>query len=175
MVLESPAFRTFVFKSVSRRLAHLMALVDEVAFRRVDQRLASRLILGRPHIVSTHQMLADDLGTSREVISRILETFQRSGMIRLGRKHIEIVDRKALDRFQRHGALTIAGPREDCARDVRRAHELRGGRDAAALPPPRETVFAAARAGGRNTCGASVTQVTDGGAGSSWSWHDAPA
>jgi CRP/FNR family transcriptional regulator, anaerobic regulatory protein len=101
MVLGSPAFRDFVFKFLSRRLAHLVALVDEVAFRRVDQRLASRLIMGRPRLASTHQRLADDLGTSREVVSRILETFQRSGMIRLGRKHIEIVDGKALDRLQR--------------------------------------------------------------------------
>jgi CRP/FNR family transcriptional regulator len=106
LVLESTAFRVFVFKSLSQRLAHLMALVDDLAFRRVDQRLASRLILGRPRIASTHQMLADDLGTSREVVSRILATFQRSGMIRLGRKQIEVVDRKALDRFQREGALT---------------------------------------------------------------------
>lgn len=106
LVLESPAFRVFVFEFLSRRLAHLMALLDDLAFRRVDQRLASRLILGRPRLASTHQMLADDLGTSREVVSRILETFQRSGMIRLGRKQIEIVDRKALDRFQREGALT---------------------------------------------------------------------
>jgi CRP/FNR family transcriptional regulator len=104
MVAGSPAFRVFVFQLLSRKLAHLMALVDELAFRRVDQRLASRLIGGRPRLASTHQMLADDLGTSREVVSRILETFQRSGMIRLGRKRIEIVDRKALDRLKRNGA-----------------------------------------------------------------------
>jgi CRP/FNR family transcriptional regulator len=46
-------------------------------------------------------MLADELGTSREVVSRILETFQQSGMIRLGRKRIEILDRNALDRLHR--------------------------------------------------------------------------
>jgi CRP/FNR family transcriptional regulator, anaerobic regulatory protein len=101
IVLESPAFRVFVFNSLSQRLTHLMALVDDVAFRRVDQRLASRLFLDRQPIVTTHQMLADDLGTSREVVSRILETFERSGMIRLGRKRIEIVDRNALDRLHR--------------------------------------------------------------------------
>jgi CRP/FNR family transcriptional regulator len=106
MVVASPAFRVFVFKFLSRRLARLTALVDELAFRRVDQRLASRLIVGPPRLASTHQMLADDLGTSREVVSRILETFQRSGMIRLGRKQIEIVDPTALDRFGRNGALT---------------------------------------------------------------------
>ena len=101
MILESPAFRVFVFNSLSQRMAHLMALVDDVAFRRVDQRLASRLLLQRQPDATTHQMLADELGTSREVVSRILETFQQSGMIRLGRKRIEILDRNALDRLHR--------------------------------------------------------------------------
>lgn len=101
MVLESPAFRVFVFNSLSQKMAHLMALVDDVAFRRVDQRLASRLLLQRQPDAPTHQMLADELGTSREVVSRILETFQESGIIRLGRKRIEILDRVALDRLHR--------------------------------------------------------------------------
>jgi len=101
MVLESPAFRVFVFNSVSERMAHLMTLVDEVAFRRIDQRLASRLLLDRPPIRATHQMLADELGTSREVVSRTLEVLQQAGMLRLGRKRIEILDRTALDRLRR--------------------------------------------------------------------------
>ena len=101
MILESPAYRVFVFNSLSQRIAHLMALVDDVAFRRVDQRLASRLLLKPQPDATTHQMLADELGTSREVVSRILETFQQSGMIRLGRKRIEILDRDGLDRLHR--------------------------------------------------------------------------
>jgi CRP/FNR family transcriptional regulator, anaerobic regulatory protein len=103
MVQESQAFRGFVFNSLSQRMAHLMALVDDVAFRRVDQRLASRLLLGEEPDTTTHQVLADELGTSREVVSRILETFQQSGMIKLGRKRIEILDRNALDRLHRIG------------------------------------------------------------------------
>ena len=101
MVLESPAFRVFVFDFIAQRMAQLMALVDDVAFRRVDQRLASRLLLQQQPDATTHQMLADELGTSREVVSRILEAFQQSGMIRLGRKRIEILDRNALDRLYR--------------------------------------------------------------------------
>jgi len=55
-----------------------------------------------PQVTATlRQMLADELGTSREVVSRTLEVFQEAGMLRLGRKRIEIVDRKALDRFRR--------------------------------------------------------------------------
>ena len=101
MVLESHAFRIFVFSFLSLRLSHLMALVDDVAFRRVDRRLASRLLAQAQPDTATHQMLADELGTSREVVSRILERFQRSGMVRLGRKRIEILDRNALDQFHR--------------------------------------------------------------------------
>jgi CRP/FNR family transcriptional regulator len=101
MVLKSPAFRAFVFNSLSQRMAHLMALIDDVAFRRLDQRLASRLLLHRQPITTTHQMLANDLGTTREVVSRTLEAFQQSGMLRLGRKRIEILDRNGLDRMHR--------------------------------------------------------------------------
>jgi len=101
MILKSPPFRVFVFQFLSQRMAHLMALIDDVAFRRVDQRLASRLLFHREPIAVTHQMLADELGTTREVVSRTLETFQESGMLRLGRRRIEILDRRALDRVHR--------------------------------------------------------------------------
>jgi CRP/FNR family transcriptional regulator, anaerobic regulatory protein len=100
LVLKSTPFRTFVFESLSQRMAHLMALIDDVAFRRVDQRLASRLLLQGETIAATHQMLADELGTTREVVSRTLESFQESGLLRLGRKRIEILDRTALARVR---------------------------------------------------------------------------
>ena len=101
LVLKTEAFRTFVFQSLSQRMARLMALIDDVAFRRVDQRLASRLLRHREPITATHQMLADELGTTREVVSRTLESFQESGMLRLGRRRIEILDRNGLDRVHR--------------------------------------------------------------------------
>jgi len=96
LILGSPAFRLFVFSALSQRMSHLMSLVDEVAFHRVAQRVAIRLLRYPPPIEITHQMLADELGTRREVVSRILERFQRSGLIRLGRKRIEILDPHAL-------------------------------------------------------------------------------
>jgi CRP/FNR family transcriptional regulator, anaerobic regulatory protein len=101
MILKSPEFRHFVFESLSHRMAHLMALIDDVAFRRVDQRLASRLLRQPEPLTVTHQMLADELGTTREVVSRTLEAFQESGILRLGRKRIEVLDRPALDRVHR--------------------------------------------------------------------------
>jgi CRP/FNR family transcriptional regulator len=101
LVLKSPEFRVFVFDFLSQRMAHLMALIDDVAFRRVDQRLASHLLKSVEPIAATHQMLADELGTTREVVSRTLESFQESGILKLGRKRIEILNRDALARV--HG------------------------------------------------------------------------
>jgi CRP/FNR family transcriptional regulator len=101
MILRVPQFREFVFRYLSQRMAHLMALIDDVAFRRVDQRLASRLLAADAPIAVTHQMLADELGTTREVVSRTLEAFQENGVVKLGRKRIEVLDRQALDRAQR--------------------------------------------------------------------------
>ena len=101
LILKVPQFREFVFRYLSLRMAHMMALIDDVAFRRVDQRLASRLLAADAPIAVTHQMLADELGTTREVVSRTLEAFQESGVLKLGRKKIEVLDRQALDRAQR--------------------------------------------------------------------------
>jgi CRP/FNR family transcriptional regulator len=73
--------------------------VDEVAFRRVDARLASFLLersrLQNPLRI-THQEIAAELGSSREVISRILEDFASRGLIRTGRGTVEILDPEAL-------------------------------------------------------------------------------
>jgi CRP/FNR family transcriptional regulator len=101
LILKSSPFRVFVFRFLSERMAHLMALIDDVAFRRVDQRLASRLLHHSEPLGITHQMLADELGTTREVVSRTLESFQKAGMLKLGRKRIEILDRPALNRVHR--------------------------------------------------------------------------
>jgi CRP/FNR family transcriptional regulator len=101
LILQSTPFRTFVFGFLSERMAHLMALIDDVAFRRLDQRLAARLLtLGEP-ITLTHQKLAEELGTTRECVSRTLSALQESGMVRLGRRRIEILDRGALTRLHR--------------------------------------------------------------------------
>ncbi len=96
----SPAFRRLVFTSFAVRLADLMALVSQVAFARVDVRLAA-LLLDRggdgPGVLELrHQDLAAELGTAREVVSRQLKEFERRGWVRLGRRAIEIRDRAAL-------------------------------------------------------------------------------
>jgi CRP/FNR family transcriptional regulator len=96
LIVESQTFRSFVFSALAQRMSHLMALVDDVVFRGIAQRVAARLLQGSQPVEVTHQMLADQFGTRREVVSRVLGRFQRSGLIRLGRKRIEILDPRAL-------------------------------------------------------------------------------
>jgi CRP/FNR family transcriptional regulator len=91
-LLGEPAFRGFVFRLFTERIAELMQLIEEVAFRKLDQRLANRL-LGKGRLLHvTHQQLADDLGSVREIVSRLLKGFAAQGLVRLGREQIEILD-----------------------------------------------------------------------------------
>jgi len=89
-------FRRFVFGIFADRLADLMALTEAVAFQRLDQRLAHALLGHGRELRLTHQALADELGTVREIVTRLLKRFERDGWVRLGRERIEIVDGHAL-------------------------------------------------------------------------------
>ena len=90
------AFRRHVFGIFADRLADLMALVEAVAFQRLDERLARALLQRGPTVQATHQALADDLGTAREIVTRLLRRFEREGWLTLGRERIELVDVEAL-------------------------------------------------------------------------------
>lgn len=98
-MLAEPAFRDFVFALFSERMAELMQLVEEVAFRKLDQRLAA-LLLGKGRTVhATHQQLADELGSVREMVSRLLKGFAEQGLVRLGREQVELLDPAGLRRI----------------------------------------------------------------------------
>jgi CRP/FNR family transcriptional regulator len=90
------SFRRYVFSVFAERLADLMALAEAVAFQRLDQRLAQALLGHGEVFETTHQALADDLGTVREIVSRLLNRFEAAGWLRLSRERIEIVDAAAL-------------------------------------------------------------------------------
>jgi CRP/FNR family transcriptional regulator len=100
---RSPVFRTFVFRAYSRRIADLFALIDDIVFQRIDVRLAERLLAleqdGTVH--ATHQALAVELGTAREVISRTLAEFQRRGWVETARGEIRIGNRAGLEHLAR--------------------------------------------------------------------------
>ena len=89
-------FRRFVFGVFADRLADLMALAEAVAFQRLDQRLAQALLGHGSSLQTTHQALADGLGTVREIVSRLLSRFERAGWVRLSRERIEVLDGAAL-------------------------------------------------------------------------------
>ena len=92
-------WREFVFDLLSERLSSVMAIVEEVVFRRMDARLASFIIergSRSDSIYITHQEISTELGTSREVISRILEDFSATGLINVSRGKINLLDRAAL-------------------------------------------------------------------------------
>lgn len=98
---NSPGFRRFVFTAYGRRVTDLLILIDAVAFSRVDTRLAEQLLSQADadgQLKLTHQALARDLGTAREVISRVLKDFERKGILRLSRGRIDILDADALER-----------------------------------------------------------------------------
>ena len=96
LMVEFEPFRKLVFSMYGERLAEVMELVDEVAFRRLDQRLAQLLVRRGPVIEATHQKLADELGSVREIVSRLLRSFEGRGWVRLERERITLVAPKPL-------------------------------------------------------------------------------
>jgi CRP/FNR family transcriptional regulator len=92
LVREHEEMRDFVFTLLSQRLTGVMELVEEIAFGRMDERLREYLIERSQddRLEVTHQKIANDLGTSREVVSRILKDFERQGRLKLSRNAIYI-------------------------------------------------------------------------------------
>lgn len=85
-------FRAFVFSIFSERVVDLMRRVEEVAFQRLDRRLASLLVARAPELRASHQELADELGSVREIVSRLLKSFEEQGWVSLGREKVEVRD-----------------------------------------------------------------------------------
>lgn len=94
--LETPAFRNEVLGLFAERMADLTSLIDAVAFHKLDGRLAGALLGHGSDIHTTHQALADELGTVREMVTRLLRRFEREGWVSLGREHIHIANGAAL-------------------------------------------------------------------------------
>lgn len=94
LIARSADFRRFVFTAFSVRVTNLFRIIDEVAFARIDVRLAQRLLKladSKSHVELTHQQLAAELGSAREVIGRQLAEFQRRGWISTSRGAIDIL------------------------------------------------------------------------------------
>lgn len=107
LVAQSKSFRDFVFAAFSKRITDLFLMIDEVAFQRLDVRLADKLLdlsNGADTVATTHQKLSVELGTAREVISRQLQEFQRRGWIEQARGSVSILDRMQLEKLASHNS-----------------------------------------------------------------------
>jgi CRP/FNR family transcriptional regulator, anaerobic regulatory protein len=102
---RSAVFRTFVFRAYAQRIADLFALIDAIVFQRMDVRLAALLLAlarGRT-VLATHHTLAAELGTAREVVSRLLGDFHRRGWVDQARGEVVLINPEALERLVRTG------------------------------------------------------------------------
>ena len=98
LIADDESFRRHVFEVFGERLAALMQVVEAIAYQKLDQRLAALLVAkaNGKDIHTTHQALADDLGSVREIVTRLLRSFEDRGWVDLGRERITVVDRAAL-------------------------------------------------------------------------------
>lgn len=102
LIARSPEFRRFVFTAFSRRVTDLFHVIEDVAFSRLDIRLAHKLLElshGGDQVTATQQQLASELGSAREVVSRVLTELHRRGWVSATRGHITISNRAALEKL----------------------------------------------------------------------------
>ncbi|MES2500279.1 MAG: Crp/Fnr family transcriptional regulator [Pseudomonadota bacterium] len=103
LMIDSAVFRQFVMTNYGVLISDLIVLLDEVAFHSIDARLAKLLLdANNVTINRTHQLIADELGTAREVVSRQLKRFEQKNWVALGRGHVEVTNRTALEKLASH-------------------------------------------------------------------------
>lgn len=99
---EEPLWRDYIFSLLSQRMVGLIDLVNALAFQGLESRMASWLInqTNHSHLIKvTHQHIAEELASSREVVSRLLKEFETRGSVELSRGEIKILDRVALSNY----------------------------------------------------------------------------
>lgn len=102
LITHSISFRSFVFHAYGSRITELFQIIEDVAFQRIDIRLAERVLelaQGKDQVAVTHKQLAVELGTAREVISRQLSEFQRREWVDQSRGLIRLLDVGSLERL----------------------------------------------------------------------------
>lgn len=96
LIRENPQWIQFIFELYNRRFEELLSVVNAIAFQKVDVRLWDLLktkvkMLKTEELNMTHQQIADELGTAREVVSRLLKQLERDKKISLGRNKVKIL------------------------------------------------------------------------------------
>lgn len=106
LLAKDARFRELVFRNLAHRVGELTDVIDELLLHRTDQRLARWLARQPgPLLTLTHEDIAQELGTAREVVSRTLKSFERNGWIELGRGKITLCDSAALRTYGAHEPL----------------------------------------------------------------------
>lgn len=103
---RSAVARDYVFGLFASRLTDVLLLLEEVVFQRMDERLAAILLeaaarSGSDTVHATHEQLAEEAGTAREVVTRVLRDFAAKGWVEIGRGQTTILDRKGLSHVRR--------------------------------------------------------------------------
>ncbi len=103
---RSSAAREYVFGLFAERLTDVLLLLEEVVFQRMDERLAAILLENAARhqddtVIATHEELAEEAGTAREVVTRVLKEFSTNGWVEVGRGKVKILDRKGLSHVRR--------------------------------------------------------------------------
>jgi CRP/FNR family transcriptional regulator len=99
LVISSDPMRRYIFETVTRGLVEVTTLLEDVAFRTMESRLAALLLqhfATADVIAMRHEDIAAELGTAREVVSRLLENYERRGAINLSRGRVEMRDEAVL-------------------------------------------------------------------------------
>ena len=99
LVVTSDSMRRYIFETVTRGLVEVTTLLEDVAFRTMESRLAALLLqhFATADVISMrHEDIAAELGTAREVVSRLLENYERRGAINLSRGRVEMRDEAVL-------------------------------------------------------------------------------
>jgi CRP/FNR family transcriptional regulator len=91
-----PSWKSFVFGTYQKRFEEMLNAIDSIAFKKMDERLLEYLerkknALNTKELNITHEEIANDIGTSREVISRLLKQLERMGAVKLSRNKIELL------------------------------------------------------------------------------------
>jgi CRP/FNR family transcriptional regulator len=95
-IRKYPEWTAFMFKLYHKRFEELLTVVNSMAFDKLDQRLENLLrqkvdLHGDAVVATTHQQLADELGSTREVVSRLLKLMENDGLVKLSRNKVELV------------------------------------------------------------------------------------
>jgi CRP/FNR family transcriptional regulator len=99
-LMKSEPWQKFIFAAMAESMISVLNVLDEVAFRSMDARMASRLLqCDRNRIEMTHERLAQDIGTAREVVSRLLKDLENRKYVELKRGAVILLDREALKKI----------------------------------------------------------------------------